>query len=183
MADSQHICAVAGCHKPKVTRGFCNSHYLRLKRHGAPLGGATPKGEPLRWARRLAANPPEGCVEWPFATNGNGYGWAWYQGARIGAHRLLLVLRTGQNPKDKDAAHGPCHNRACVNPNHLSWSTRLANVRDQKRDGHKGHILCASDAKEIRNSSAPVSELSQRYGVCISTIYKIKQGRAWADAK
>lgn len=183
MADSQHICAVAGCHNPKITRGFCNAHYLRLKRHGDPLGGATSKGEPLRWAKALAKNPPEGCVEWPFASNGNGYGWAWYQGKRIGAHRLLLALATGENPSDKEAAHGPCHNRACVNPNHLSWSTRSENVNDHKRDGHKGHILCADDAKKIRSSSAAVEALSKKYGVGISTIYKIKQGKLWANAE
>lgn len=181
MADSQHICAVAGCHNPKKARRLCNSHYARWKRHGDPLGGSTGKGYPLKWAEALAENPPEGCAEWPFATNGNGYGWAWFQGRRIGAHRMLLVIATGQNPTDMDAAHGACHNRACVNPRHLSWQSRSNNIQDHKRDGRKGYVLCEQDVLNIRKSRKSAKAIAEQYSLSTSTVYKVKQRKLWAN--
>ncbi len=32
-------CSIQGCQNPKLNLGYCNAHYLRLRRHGSPLGG------------------------------------------------------------------------------------------------------------------------------------------------
>jgi len=126
VAPFDRACRVDGCGKPVYLRGCCNAHYICLRRYGDATAGATSKGAPLAWLRALVADPPEGCAPWPFGTNGNGYGWAWHQSRRIGAHRLALVLATGENPAGLLAAHS-CHNRACVNPNHLSWNGTTSN--------------------------------------------------------
>lgn len=35
----QMVCGVESCRKDVATGGYCNSHYLRNRRHGNPLGG------------------------------------------------------------------------------------------------------------------------------------------------
>jgi hypothetical protein len=180
MAGSQHICSVADCDKKKYARGWCKTHYTRWLRNGDLLISKTPSGEPLRWVRALAKNPPDTCVEWPFAKKGNGYGAVRFEGMDMGAHRLALILKTGENPSDMEAAHGPCRNRACVNPRHLSWKTRKENERDKVRDGCASVKLSAAIAAEIRNDLEPARLLAERYGVSASTIRRVKQGVIWA---
>lgn len=36
MADSK-LCCIEGCGNPARKRGYCNAHYIRLRRHGDPL--------------------------------------------------------------------------------------------------------------------------------------------------
>lgn len=35
-------CSIEGCDRPVKTRGWCNAHYLRWRRHGDPLGTGIP---------------------------------------------------------------------------------------------------------------------------------------------
>ena len=176
MADSQHICSIPECGNTAYVRGWCNSHYLRWRRHGAPTGGVkTSHGEPERWLRTLAENPPEECVEWPFAKNGNGYGWAWLCGARIGAHRAALVISTGGNRVGMVAAH-KCHNRICVNPRHLEWATSAENSFHRRKDGTASKKLSMAQVAEIKSAKGRVQEIAVAHGVCESTIYKIRAG-------
>ena len=94
------------------------------------------KSEKLIWIESVVSNPPEGCAIWPFPRfNTGGYGGICYQGRTHNAHRVALMLATGVNPKGLVAGHGPCHNPACCNPNHLSWLTHSENQNDRLRDG------------------------------------------------
>ena len=134
--------------------------------------------KPLLWLKELVSSPPDTCVEWPFASNGNGYGWAAYQGKRFGAHRLSLFLASGALPPQKDAAHS-CHNRACVNPRHLSWKDRSANLIDRRADGTSGAKLTADDVAVIRSSSETGVALARQFNVTPSLIGKIRKGVCW----
>lgn len=179
MADSQHICSIGECGNPAYLRTFCNAHYLRWRRHGSPTGGGIQKGEPLRWLKVAIQTASDTCIEWPFASNGNGYGWAYYQGSRIGAHRLALVLASGSNPTGCVAAHA-CHNRACVNPQHLSWKTQTANLLQTTRGpGTKSMKLNEAKVRDIRQSDQNGGVMARKYGVSISTISKIRTGVNW----
>ena len=40
----EKICLIEGCGKPVRNRGYCNAHYLRLKRNGDPLAGRRSPG-------------------------------------------------------------------------------------------------------------------------------------------
>jgi len=42
---SSGVCVIDGCERERTTRGWCNRHYLRWRRHGDPLGSATQKPE------------------------------------------------------------------------------------------------------------------------------------------
>lgn len=177
MADSKPICSVAGCGNISYLKSLCSAHYQRNRRHGAPTVGRTYWHAPLQWLEALIASPPEHCVDWPFASNGNGYGWASYKGGRFGAHRLSLFLATGEMPDGMHAAHS-CHNRVCVNPRHLSWKTVSANSVDRRKDGTSGK-LSQQDVDEIRASTEKCAPLAKRFGVSPSAISKLRTGAFW----
>lgn len=173
-------CKIDGCEREQCNgRGWCNSHYLRWLRHGSPTGGRTGHGDPLRWAKHISKNPPDECIKWPFGMQGGGYGSVCLDGKGMSASRFVLVVSTGINPVDKYAAHGPCHDRECVNPRHLSWKTPSENSNDRKRDGTAGRKLNADSVAEILKSTANASDLAAKYGVGKRIIYSIRQGKAW----
>ena len=93
--------------------------------------------ERLDWLKNVVANPPsDQCVNWPFKVNVDGYGSVSFEGRSQPASRVALVLFTGENPPDKQAAHAPiiCHNPTCCNPLHMRWATRAENTADKKID-------------------------------------------------
>lgn len=57
-------CLVDGCDSRPSKRGYCNAHYLRLRRHGDPLGGAE------RRRHSSAACAVDGCAD---PLNGGGF--------------------------------------------------------------------------------------------------------------
>lgn len=170
------ICKVLGCDTPAYLRSMCNAHYIRWRRHGSATAGGTSKGEPKRWLLGLVADPPDQCVEWPFANNGNGYGWAYHDGRRIGAHRLSLLLATGEAPDKMVAAHS-CHNKACVNPLHLRWASCGENIIESMPNS-KARKLSDAQVQEIRRRrDEPAAELAKEYGMSLSYIYKVWKGQ------
>ena len=96
----------------------------------------------------MISTPTDDCLVWPHGRNDHGYGRVKVDGKDGRAHMIALDLHTPR-PMGKvcsiknewvpghklHAAHGPCHNRLCFNPQHLSWKTRAENQADRKRDG------------------------------------------------
>lgn len=154
----------------------------------------TTHGEPLAFLTRLAGMPesPE-CVEWPYATNTKGYGHLWVGGRDVLASRQALVLLTCCDPPKLVARHGPCHNRTCVNPYHLSWGTESDNARDKIRDGthnggsaHHRARLTEADVREIRRryaAGALQRDLAAEYGISRGHVSGIVRGRFWQHAR
>jgi hypothetical protein len=91
---------------------------------------------------------------------------------------LALVLHTGQNPANLEAAHS-CHNRRCVNPSHLRWATRSENSRDRRKDGTSNSKITLDDATYIRLSTDSVRSVAERFGISTSAVYKKKNGMLW----
>lgn len=187
------ICIVEGCEKKQhVKLGYCSAHYYKFKAHGDPLGGrrgASP-GAPLQWIKDHASYEGDDCIKWPFEISRYGYGSIKYEGKRTTASRVMCIIAHGKPSEPKmDAAHA-CGNGhiACMNPRHLSWKTRQANVEDMKihgtkRQGESVHFTEATEeqAREIirLRDEMKQADIAERVGVTVSTVAHIHCGHTW----
>ena len=112
---------------------------------------------------------------------------------KTGIHRLVAMAFHGMPTKEApEVAHydgNPLNNSAT----NLRWATRKENVEDQRRHGtlhapvmkgasHPRSKLTEIEIREIRERSdwpESVNQIAAKYGVCQSTIYLIKRGKAW----
>ena len=93
-------------------------------------------GAPLAFLEFVVTTDADVCLLWPFSRSADGYGVLRYDGRVQGAHRVSLVLATGEDPAGLDACHaaGIGCSRACVNPAHLRFDTRSNNLYDIGKD-------------------------------------------------
>ena len=93
--------------------------------------------EMCRFMNKVKINTESECWIWQaaMAQKHLGYGTFVAQGKKSGlAHRTSYRLFKGNFPADKCVLHS-CHNRFCVNPDHLKLGTPLQNTIDRKRAG------------------------------------------------
>lgn len=110
------------------------------------------------------------CWLWRGVVNKDGYATS---GKRL-VHRTLYAEKHGAIPPNLECHH-KCRNRSCVNPNHLEVTTHRGNIRQ-----NSGVKLTAPKVREIRRRGKSASELAEKFGVSVSTIYSIWQGDSWA---
>lgn len=186
------ICAAPDCGKLHYGKGYCYAHYERLKRHGNPLGGRTPNGEPLRFIHEVALNHVgDGCLTWPFGKISSGYGMVWVDDKMARAHRYVCELVHGSPPTpEHEAAHrcGKGH-EGCIAPGHLIWKTSAENKADMLLHGTRARgerhgcvKLTEAAVREILTLKGieTQSKLAARFGVDPTTISYIHTGRSWA---
>jgi hypothetical protein len=139
-----------------------------------------------------------GCHEWQGPRTKGGYGQvgkeAIYQRYGIrGAHRLAVHLIKGYNftSRDEQVMHG-CHNRCCVNTDHLTVGTAKQNMADavarnpdMSRGVMNGRALLTED--EVRSIKAMIEYgyrncyIAERFPVAHRrTISNIRTGNTWA---
>ncbi len=185
------LCSIPECGKPVRTKGYCNAHYLRLWRHGDPLGGNAHPGEPLRFIHEVAIHHVgDECLTWPYAKT-KGYGSLQVDGKSTLSHRYLCELVYGAPPTPKhEAAHlcGKGH-EGCIAPGHLEWKTPTANHADKLIHGtHNRGERCAmtklteTDVQEIitLKEIETQSKIAKRFGVGRQTISAIHRGVSWS---
>jgi hypothetical protein len=119
---------------------------------------------------RCATND-KGCWIWQGSKN-NGYGAT----GRGPAHRLALTLASGEPPTPKHhAAHGECHERACCNPEHLSWKTHERQWR-AKLTEEQVRLFKLLDG----HPDLTMPDHARFFGVNRTTLYSIRSGANWA---
>lgn len=105
---------------------------------------------------------------------------------RTFVHRLVCMAFHGAAPSPE---HEVAHNDGDPLNSHYSnlrWSTHVENEADKRRHGtapigerHGAAKLTAEDVKIIRESSAPLAQLAERFGVSTPHICIIRKGRSW----
>lgn len=92
------------------------------------------------------------------------------------AHRYAYELHKGAIPEGH-VIHHTCFCKRCVNPDHLEAISQRDNVKENLKQGRMAHInkLTPQQVISINKSKRPNRELSERYGVSITTIRRIRQ--------
>lgn len=185
-------CIVEGCCKKRKGRGLCAGHYHRLMRHGHPLGGGTPSGDPLDWIRKNASFDGEDCLIWPFSVGRFGPSTVRFNGRMRRASRVMCMIAHGEPPEESHHAAHSCGkgHLGCMNPRHLRWATTSENQMDRVEHGtsNRGErngqaILTEEQVRAIKSSLARGEQgkvLAAQYSVSPMTISWIKRGERWA---
>ena len=90
-----------------------------------------------------------GCIEWTGVTSNIGYGFIGFrkvdpetggplkgQGGMMTVHRLAWMIANNRLPIKRNINH-TCHNKLCVNPDHLTEGTQQEKMRAMRDSGIK----------------------------------------------
>ena len=130
---------------------------------------------------------------------GMGYGWVYFQGKNMGAHRASWIVHYGEIPDKLFVCH-KCDVSHCINPEHLFLGTAKDNVHDMidkgrnapsafiGRNGEKNsqaklNVKQVIEIKEMLNKKVSFSKIASLYNVSVSAIGSIKSGKNWASVK
>lgn len=140
--------------------------------------------------------PDTGCWLWTGVITRLGYAYAHINGKNTQVARYMI--RDQLTPDKPLALHKPliCHNRSCINPDHLYAGTQKENMADRILDGttHHGHTW----SRGTKNGNARLTEaqvldiyrrtqagnekqrdIAREYGITEMVVSKIKHGKAW----
>ena len=92
----------------------------------------TRRSEASDFWRRVRFGEHDECWPWTGCVDRNGYGTVTYQGRKWLAHRLAVMLSSGEEPA---AACHSCDNPPCCNPVHLVGADLAWNCRDRAAKG------------------------------------------------
>lgn len=122
------ICDFPDCGRNAWARGLCNGHWQQQNK-GQDLKPLTKRSlDPVArfWSQ---VRKSSGCWEWAGAPNKGGYGMICVNRTRFYAHRYSYTLSVGPIPDGMYIDH-KCHNRICVNPEHLQVVDPMGNVEN-----------------------------------------------------
>lgn len=129
---TKRTCSVDGCDRPTIALGWCTRHYQRWQKHGHPTVDLSPDAKAARTLEAKGLAISNGCTVWAGYIARNGYGYMSFRGVRTEAHRVAWTLANGPIPDGMEIDHR-CHNRACMNADHLRLATTSQN--HQHRQG------------------------------------------------
>lgn len=188
---SDRQCTRIDCTGHVKARGLCTKHYARLLVHGDPdivLVKIPPWGAPRKFLEAIPA-AGDGCLRWPFGTNGVGYAQINIGRKKLLVSRLVCERYQGAPPTPRHVAAHSCGkgHQACVAPWHLTWKTHRENSADMITHGtlscgERHHSkLTAAQVQEIRTIAGTEAQtkIAQRFGVSQGTITRIVTGKAW----
>jgi hypothetical protein len=132
-----------------------------------------------------------GCLEWQGSLNRDGYGYFWFDGKSVRAHRYSLSLFIKPVTSNLNALHS-CDNRKCFNPDHLRWGTQTENIADRTARGRTARLigedasrtkLTPADIYLIRKmyaDGATVKKTAEKIGCSLGAITHVRSGRTWS---
>lgn len=168
-------CSVDSCEKNHYAKNLCSMHYQRLLANGT-----------LEKKEIILTCTVEGCSK-PHKSKYNGYGKTVLNGVLMAAHRASWMIFKGDIPKGMQVNH-KCHNRACINVDHLYIGDQKQNMEDMynakrevvlKGSAHGAAKINEKIALEIFNKKGFASEIAKDYGVSETLVYSIKKKKNW----
>ena len=186
------ICIVENCENVQHCRNYCNSHYLRFWKYGDPLAGKEfqrKRGmtlqEYVNWCflQTKLGGPNGDCWVWQKSVDTYGYPQSKFNGKNKLVGKLILLELYGEQI-GKIMRHS-CDNRACINPDHISYGTMYENTIDTLNRGPrcKTRKLWPKQVIEIRNLIEQGERnvtIAERFGVAPNTISQIRTGDHWS---
>ena len=156
---NEKLCSVNGCQNPLTSRGWCNKHYSRWRRHGDPLKTVNFSDPEL--ALQVHVLKEGECHLWQGTTLSDGYGRIIVNQSKVPVHRYVYEKEKGAIPENLYIDH-ICHRRNCVNPDHLRLATSQQNssnlsgpasntvsgVRNVRRHRNKWQVQVQKNYKE-----------------------------------
>ena len=115
---------------------------------------------------RLYENSKEmtnGCLEWQGQTGSSGYGQIKAFRKMVSCHRLSYELNYGPIPEGLEVMHS-CHNKLCINPDHLSIGTHKQNMKDAAENKSWSHVKRVGVSGVNKSQSKQVEVLGKVYG-------------------
>jgi len=108
-------CTVDGCPKPSRAKGYCSTHYQRVRKYGDPSVCLLNVPPAERFWRHV--DKTSECWIWTGGRRGP-YGLFNLPPTTVGAHRFAYEMAHGPIPAGKVIDH-ICRVKLCVNPDHL----------------------------------------------------------------
>ena len=124
-APNKGPCSVGGCENGgQLVRGWCAAHYNRWRRNGDPLAGRHDLTPEQAFTARTDWDGEH--LIWTAGRVPSGYGTMRVGERTVPAHRWAWEQSHGPIPDGAFVDH-ICHNRACVNVDHLRLATPQQN--------------------------------------------------------
>jgi hypothetical protein len=152
------------------------------------LNIANTDGAYLMQRIRALSHEDGGCLIWEGRVNEAGLP---SYGRSSSARRRIWLALNGEIPPGYFVGCD-CGEKLCLEPKHLilrtkssivksGWTTpaKAKRVRAIKLTARSKAKLTDQAVQEIRESTAPLKELAERFGVHFSLIGKVRQGHAW----
>lgn len=138
-------CQVEFCPLDAESRGWCQKHYTRWRRHGDTsivkrreirrIEGVSDRDRLLSKMETV-----DGHWEWQGHLT-NGYGRVWLSTGSHLAHRAVYEMFVGPIPDGLTLDH-LCYNPRCVNPDHMETVTLAENVARAAKRRHQIASTC-----------------------------------------
>lgn len=129
----------------------------------------------------------DGCLHWPYARDNNGYGKVFWNGKLAYASRVVCERANGPPPDAQSEAAHSCGmgHEGCIAPWHLSWKSRVENLRDKGPHGTAAIKLTEADVREIRALRPALSyaKIAERFGIHASSAHAAATGRTWQHVR